>query len=160
MPESLYPFTYNPKMSLNLSQVPCSSPPSMRTQHKDTTEAAVDKVGSNGSFHFLLLQLFLQVYDLVKALYIFFVTSKKCSLMPGCLFNNLFNCLSISVNMYPHKKLPYVVQVMEVKIRKRCRMLRIEIVIISFQLSLYYRDCLQAHRIQSLFLMCMFYHLF
>lgn len=41
VPESLYPFTYNPKMSLNLSQVPnCSqrSPTSRRTQHKDITE--------------------------------------------------------------------------------------------------------------------------
>ncbi|XP_035511708.1 DNA topoisomerase 2-binding protein 1 isoform X1 [Morone saxatilis] len=40
--ESLYPFTYNPKMSLNLSQVPNSSqrsPPSTRTQLKDITEA-------------------------------------------------------------------------------------------------------------------------
>ncbi|KAM9337511.1 DNA topoisomerase 2-binding protein 1 [Symphorus nematophorus] len=38
VPESLYPFTYNPKMSLNLSQVPSSSqrsPPSTRTQRKD-----------------------------------------------------------------------------------------------------------------------------
>uniref|UniRef100_A0A7N6FEK2 BRCT domain-containing protein n=1 Tax=Anabas testudineus TaxID=64144 RepID=A0A7N6FEK2_ANATE len=42
VPESLYPFTYNPKMSLNLSQVPNSSqrsPPSTRTQLKDITEA-------------------------------------------------------------------------------------------------------------------------
>ncbi|XP_030254218.1 DNA topoisomerase 2-binding protein 1 [Sparus aurata] len=42
VPESLYPFTYNPKMSLNLSQVPnCSqrSPTSRRTQHKDITES-------------------------------------------------------------------------------------------------------------------------
>uniref|UniRef100_A0A7N6BGM3 BRCT domain-containing protein n=1 Tax=Anabas testudineus TaxID=64144 RepID=A0A7N6BGM3_ANATE len=41
VPESLYPFTYNPKMSLNLSQVPNSSqrsPPSTRTQLKDITE--------------------------------------------------------------------------------------------------------------------------
>uniref|UniRef100_A0A8C4H0U0 DNA topoisomerase II binding protein 1 n=1 Tax=Dicentrarchus labrax TaxID=13489 RepID=A0A8C4H0U0_DICLA len=40
--ESLYPFTYNPKMSLNLSQVPNSSqrsPPSTRTQLKAITEA-------------------------------------------------------------------------------------------------------------------------
>ncbi|XP_053198705.1 DNA topoisomerase 2-binding protein 1 [Scomber japonicus] len=45
VPESLYPFTYNPKMSLNLSQVPsCSqrSPPLTRTQR--ATEA-MDKVG-------------------------------------------------------------------------------------------------------------------
>ncbi|CAK6967478.1 DNA topoisomerase 2-binding protein 1 [Scomber scombrus] len=42
VPESLYPFTYNPKMSLNLSQVPSSSqrsPPLTRTQRKDATEA-------------------------------------------------------------------------------------------------------------------------
>ncbi|KAM7369735.1 hypothetical protein PAMP_011036 [Pampus punctatissimus] len=42
VPESLYPFTYNPKMSLNLSQVPNSSqrsPPLTRTQLKDTTAA-------------------------------------------------------------------------------------------------------------------------
>ncbi|XP_073344915.1 DNA topoisomerase 2-binding protein 1 isoform X2 [Pagrus major] len=42
VPESLYPFTYNPKMSLNLSQVPnCSqrSPPLTRTQRKDITES-------------------------------------------------------------------------------------------------------------------------
>lgn len=42
VPESLYPFTYNPKMSLNLSQVPSSSqrsPPLTRTQLKDITEA-------------------------------------------------------------------------------------------------------------------------
>ncbi|GLD54550.1 DNA topoisomerase 2-binding protein 1, partial [Lates japonicus] len=42
VPESLYPFTYNPKMSLNLSQVPsCSqkSPPLTRTQLRDITEA-------------------------------------------------------------------------------------------------------------------------
>ncbi|KAM4718821.1 DNA topoisomerase 2-binding protein 1 isoform 2-T2 [Anableps anableps] len=42
VPESLYPFTYNPKMSLNLSQVPSSSqrsPPLTRTQLKDTTES-------------------------------------------------------------------------------------------------------------------------
>uniref|UniRef100_A0A7N6BFQ0 BRCT domain-containing protein n=1 Tax=Anabas testudineus TaxID=64144 RepID=A0A7N6BFQ0_ANATE len=47
VPESLYPFTYNPKMSLNLSQVPNSSqrsPPSTRTQLKDITEAKYDKV--------------------------------------------------------------------------------------------------------------------
>ncbi|XP_029001547.1 DNA topoisomerase 2-binding protein 1 isoform X2 [Betta splendens] len=42
VPESLYPFTYNPKMSLNLSQMPSSSqrsPPFTRTQLKDLTEA-------------------------------------------------------------------------------------------------------------------------
>uniref|UniRef100_A0A8C9XRR4 DNA topoisomerase II binding protein 1 n=1 Tax=Sander lucioperca TaxID=283035 RepID=A0A8C9XRR4_SANLU len=41
VPESLYPFTYNPKMSLNLSQVPNSSqrsPPFTRTQLKDISE--------------------------------------------------------------------------------------------------------------------------
>lgn len=46
VPESLYPFTYNPKMSLNLSQVPnCSqrSPPFTRTQLKDMSEAKDDK---------------------------------------------------------------------------------------------------------------------
>ncbi|XP_061877402.1 DNA topoisomerase 2-binding protein 1-A-like [Entelurus aequoreus] len=44
--ESLYPFTYNPKMSLNLSQVPSSSqrsPPFTRTQLQDITEARDDK---------------------------------------------------------------------------------------------------------------------
>ncbi|XP_041670231.1 DNA topoisomerase 2-binding protein 1 [Cheilinus undulatus] len=42
VPESLYPFTYNPKMSLNLSQVPTSSqrsPPLTRTQLKEIAEA-------------------------------------------------------------------------------------------------------------------------
>ncbi|XP_061130917.1 DNA topoisomerase 2-binding protein 1-A-like [Syngnathus typhle] len=42
VPESLYPFTYNPKMSLNLSQVPSSSqmsPPSTRMQLQENTEA-------------------------------------------------------------------------------------------------------------------------
>ncbi|XP_035853936.1 DNA topoisomerase 2-binding protein 1 isoform X2 [Sander lucioperca] len=46
VPESLYPFTYNPKMSLNLSQVPNSSqrsPPFTRTQLKDISEAKDDK---------------------------------------------------------------------------------------------------------------------
>ncbi|XP_070842660.1 DNA topoisomerase 2-binding protein 1 [Chaetodon trifascialis] len=46
VPESLYPFTYNPKMSLNLSQVPSSSqrsPPSTRAQLRDATEAKDDK---------------------------------------------------------------------------------------------------------------------
>ncbi|XP_037612697.1 DNA topoisomerase 2-binding protein 1 isoform X1 [Sebastes umbrosus] len=44
--ESLYPFTYNPKMSLTLSQVPNStqrSPPFTRTQLKDITEVKDDK---------------------------------------------------------------------------------------------------------------------
>ncbi|KAK5849893.1 hypothetical protein PBY51_014191 [Eleginops maclovinus] len=43
--ESLYPFTYNPKMSLNLSQVPNNtqrSPPFTRTQLQDITEAKKD----------------------------------------------------------------------------------------------------------------------
>ncbi|XP_034562035.1 DNA topoisomerase 2-binding protein 1 [Notolabrus celidotus] len=46
VPESLYPFTYNPKMSLNLSQVPNSSqrsPPLTRTQVKEMAEAEEDK---------------------------------------------------------------------------------------------------------------------
>ncbi|XP_071340915.1 DNA topoisomerase 2-binding protein 1 [Trachinotus anak] len=46
VPESLYPFTYNPKMSLNLSQVPNSSqrsPPLTRTQLRDLTEAKDNK---------------------------------------------------------------------------------------------------------------------
>ncbi|XP_074549770.1 DNA topoisomerase 2-binding protein 1 [Halichoeres trimaculatus] len=41
VPESLYPFNYNPKMSLNLSQVPTSSqrsPPSTRSQRKEMAE--------------------------------------------------------------------------------------------------------------------------
>ncbi|XP_041824851.1 DNA topoisomerase 2-binding protein 1 [Melanotaenia boesemani] len=45
VPESLYPFTYNPKMSLNLSQVPSNSqrsPPLTRTQQKGITEAKHD----------------------------------------------------------------------------------------------------------------------
>ncbi|KAJ3611303.1 hypothetical protein NHX12_021319 [Muraenolepis orangiensis] len=40
VPESLYPFTFNPKMSLNLSQVPSHSqrsPPFTRTQLRDLT---------------------------------------------------------------------------------------------------------------------------
>ncbi|XP_029978784.1 DNA topoisomerase 2-binding protein 1 isoform X2 [Sphaeramia orbicularis] len=58
VPESLYPFTYNPKMSLNLSQVPNSSqrsPPLTRTQLKDsklehgaTEETSVRRI-SDGS---------------------------------------------------------------------------------------------------------------
>ncbi|XP_008292837.1 DNA topoisomerase 2-binding protein 1 [Stegastes partitus] len=49
VPESLYPFTYNPKMSLNLSQVPNNSqrsPPLTRTQVKDA-EAKADKSEHN-----------------------------------------------------------------------------------------------------------------
>ena len=45
--ESLYPFTYNPKMSLNLSQVPnCSqrSTPTRRTQLRNISEANDSKV--------------------------------------------------------------------------------------------------------------------
>uniref|UniRef100_A0A3Q4H2J5 DNA topoisomerase II binding protein 1 n=1 Tax=Neolamprologus brichardi TaxID=32507 RepID=A0A3Q4H2J5_NEOBR len=48
VPESLYPFTYNPKMSLNLSQVPSNSqrsPPLTRTQRKDIRETKEDEVG-------------------------------------------------------------------------------------------------------------------
>uniref|UniRef100_A0AAX7VYG1 BRCT domain-containing protein n=1 Tax=Astatotilapia calliptera TaxID=8154 RepID=A0AAX7VYG1_ASTCA len=47
VPESLYPFTYNPKMSLNLSQVPSNSqrsPPVTRTQRKDIRETKEDEV--------------------------------------------------------------------------------------------------------------------
>lgn len=50
VPESLYPFTYNPKMSLNLSQVPNSSqrsPPFTRTQVKNITDAKDEMVGLN-----------------------------------------------------------------------------------------------------------------
>ncbi|CAJ1082591.1 DNA topoisomerase 2-binding protein 1 [Xyrichtys novacula] len=46
VPESLYPFTYNPKMSLNLSQVPtCSQRSSVltRTQMKEMAEAKNDE---------------------------------------------------------------------------------------------------------------------
>ncbi|KAL4001230.1 calpain-5 [Sarotherodon galilaeus] len=46
VPESLYPFTYNPKMSLNLSQVPSNSqrsPPLTRTQRKDIRETKEDE---------------------------------------------------------------------------------------------------------------------
>ncbi|XP_039983291.1 DNA topoisomerase 2-binding protein 1 isoform X2 [Xiphias gladius] len=59
VPESLYPFTYNPKMSLNLSQVPNSSqkcPPLTRTEAKDsksehnaTEEATTLRRVSDGS---------------------------------------------------------------------------------------------------------------
>uniref|UniRef100_A0A673CKR8 DNA topoisomerase II binding protein 1 n=1 Tax=Sphaeramia orbicularis TaxID=375764 RepID=A0A673CKR8_9TELE len=45
VPESLYPFTYNPKMSLNLSQVPNSSqrsPPLTRTQLKDNISETLE----------------------------------------------------------------------------------------------------------------------
>uniref|UniRef100_A0A8C4H0Z2 DNA topoisomerase II binding protein 1 n=1 Tax=Dicentrarchus labrax TaxID=13489 RepID=A0A8C4H0Z2_DICLA len=57
--ESLYPFTYNPKMSLNLSQVPNSSqrsPPSTRTQLKAITEAK-DKVPHLIVFNYLFYYL-------------------------------------------------------------------------------------------------------
>ncbi|XP_044031871.1 DNA topoisomerase 2-binding protein 1 [Siniperca chuatsi] len=52
VPESLYPFTYNPKMSLNLSQVPSSSQrssPSTRTQLKDIPETKDDKCEHNAT---------------------------------------------------------------------------------------------------------------
>lgn len=55
VPESLYPFTYNPKMSLNLSQVPSSSQRSLpltRTQHKEAAESGHNKselVSAEGS---------------------------------------------------------------------------------------------------------------
>lgn len=46
VPESLYPFNYNPKMSLNLSQVPCSSQKSPnRTQRRETTGEKDKMVG-------------------------------------------------------------------------------------------------------------------
>ncbi|KAM6900354.1 DNA topoisomerase 2-binding protein 1 [Xenentodon cancila] len=51
VPESLYPFTYNPKMSLNLSQVPSSSqrsPPLTRIQRQDTSLSKQDKSELNG----------------------------------------------------------------------------------------------------------------
>ncbi|XP_061569064.1 DNA topoisomerase 2-binding protein 1 [Cololabis saira] len=51
VPESLYPFTYNPKMSLNLSQVPSNSqrsPPLTRTQCRDATISKQDKSELNG----------------------------------------------------------------------------------------------------------------
>lgn len=60
VPESLYPFTYNPKMSLNLSQVPSSSqrsPPLTRTQLKDISEAKDETVSP--LFNFLLDLTFL-----------------------------------------------------------------------------------------------------
>lgn len=47
MSESLYPFTYNPKMSLNLSQVPSNtqkSPPPTRLPPRDLTETLDDTV--------------------------------------------------------------------------------------------------------------------
>lgn len=58
VPESLYPFTYNPKMSLTLSQVPSStqrSPVKLNNQHKDskvehsTTEDTTTRRVSDGS---------------------------------------------------------------------------------------------------------------
>ena len=55
--ESLYPFTYNPKMSLNLSQVPSSSqrsPPVTRTQRRDTTVSKQDQVGLKTLTHRLV----------------------------------------------------------------------------------------------------------
>ncbi|XP_077481033.1 DNA topoisomerase 2-binding protein 1 isoform X2 [Stigmatopora argus] len=51
VPESLYPCTYNPKMSLDLSQVPGGgsegSPPLTRTQRRSSARAPVDKRGPN-----------------------------------------------------------------------------------------------------------------
>uniref|UniRef100_A0A665TAW0 BRCT domain-containing protein n=2 Tax=Echeneis naucrates TaxID=173247 RepID=A0A665TAW0_ECHNA len=51
VPESLYPFNYNPKMSLNLSQVPSSqrSPPLTRTQLRDIAEAKDSKSEHNAT---------------------------------------------------------------------------------------------------------------
>ncbi|XP_040922255.1 DNA topoisomerase 2-binding protein 1 [Toxotes jaculatrix] len=52
VPESLYPFTYNPKMSLNLSQVPNSSqksPPLTRTQLRDIRETKDNKSEHNAT---------------------------------------------------------------------------------------------------------------
>ncbi|KAM9333829.1 DNA topoisomerase 2-binding protein 1 [Pholidichthys leucotaenia] len=50
VPESLYPFTYNPKMSLNLSQVPSNSqrsPRLARMHLKDMAETTDDKSAEN-----------------------------------------------------------------------------------------------------------------
>ncbi|XP_029954864.1 DNA topoisomerase 2-binding protein 1-A-like [Salarias fasciatus] len=52
VPESLYPFTYNPKMSLNLSQVPTNSqrsPPLTRTQVRDLSQARTDQSAQNAT---------------------------------------------------------------------------------------------------------------
>ena len=49
VPESLYPFTFNPKMSLSLSQVPNNSqrsPPFSRTQLRDLTVSHGNQVTS------------------------------------------------------------------------------------------------------------------
>lgn len=43
--ESLYPFNYNPKMSLNLSQVPCSSQKSPIRTRREATVAKDKMVG-------------------------------------------------------------------------------------------------------------------
>lgn len=43
--ESLYPFNYNPKMSLNLSQVPCSSQKSPNRTRRETTVLKDKTVG-------------------------------------------------------------------------------------------------------------------
>lgn len=69
VPESLYPFTFNPKMSLNLSQVPSSSqrsPPLTRTQLKEISEAKDETVSPLSSvcphfpaiFPFFFIDLF------------------------------------------------------------------------------------------------------
>lgn len=56
VPESLFPFSYNPKMSLNLSQVPNNtqrSPPLTRTQLRSMdNEAADDAVSREGFWGF------------------------------------------------------------------------------------------------------------
>jgi len=49
VPESLYPFTFNPKMSLSLSQVPSQrSPPFTRTQLRDLTVTHGNRVSVGG----------------------------------------------------------------------------------------------------------------
>lgn len=86
--ESLYPFTYNPKMSLNLSQVPTSSqrsPPLTRTQLRDINESKEDKVG-------VRIKTIKQFGPLeacsVKSLYVVLIICFP--------FNNLFDCVSQS----------------------------------------------------------------
>nr|XP_023688570.1 DNA topoisomerase 2-binding protein 1 [Paramormyrops kingsleyae] len=59
VPESLYPFTYNPKMSLNLSQMPESSlrsPPAPHLQPQDLTEVFADKSHSSTEDNALEIQ--------------------------------------------------------------------------------------------------------
>ncbi|CAG05512.1 unnamed protein product, partial [Tetraodon nigroviridis] len=56
--ESLYPFNYNPKMSLNLSQVPCSSQKSPnQTQRRETTVLKDKMVGPDVTRPLPLIQL-------------------------------------------------------------------------------------------------------